>query len=87
MKESVTFHCAFEDTEGWYIDSVEFTEEKAIEEAVARNVAERDRLKKSKGKPDAVWVVVQANTTYNVVARPMPPTKPRKVVRRRQPIK
>jgi len=79
MKDSVTFHCAFEDDEGLYVDPKELTEDEAIAVAVVRNKAERDRLKGK--KPDAVWFVVEATTSYRVVARPETGTK--KVVRRR----
>lgn len=82
MKEEVTFHCGFEDSEGWFVDPKVFSETDAIAEAVARNVVERERLK-GKKKPDAVWVVVKAQTTYSVVANPGISTKPKKVVKRR----
>jgi hypothetical protein len=82
MRKTVTHHCAFEDSEGWFVDPKEFSETEAVQEAVARNVQERGRLKGRK-KPDAVWVVVKAETTYSVVANPGISTKPtKKVVRR-----
>ncbi|WP_344543100.1 hypothetical protein, partial [Streptomyces levis] len=74
MKDAVTYHCAFEDNEGWFIDPKEFDDNAAAwVEATGRNAAEAKRLKGK--KPDAVWIVVKAFTTYSVVANPVKPKK------------
>ena len=86
MTRVVSFHCAFEDTEGLFVDPQEFYEEQdAIDESWNRNIKERNRLKGTRA-PDAVWFVVKATTNYSVVARSVP-TATRKVVRRKLAVK